>query len=188
LPDEKSLWGLEPALNEFLYQKPSPVYIGFGSMPVANPTELTALVIRALKLSGQRAVVQGIWFSAGSPSDRVLVIGKAPHGWLFSKCSAAIHHGGANTTARSLQAGLPTIIIPQAWDQFFWGNRVEKLGVGPSPIPYRNLTANKLARAIDLAVNSGLVRQRSRSLGDMLKQEQGADVATAVIDKYLKSR
>ena len=33
-----------------------------------------------------------------TPAD-VLLLGNVPHDWLFPRCSAVIHHGGAGTTA-----------------------------------------------------------------------------------------
>ena len=37
--------------------------------------------------------------------DNVLLIGPAPHDWLFPRCSAVVHHGGAGTTAMGLYCG-----------------------------------------------------------------------------------
>lgn len=36
---------------------------------------------------------------------QVLFIGQAPHDWLFPRCAALIHHGGAGTTATGLYYG-----------------------------------------------------------------------------------
>lgn len=56
-------------------------------------------------------------------SDRV------PHAWLFQRCSAVIHHGGASTTAMGLRCGKPTMICPFFGDQFFWAQMVRFVGV-----------------------------------------------------------
>jgi sterol 3beta-glucosyltransferase len=57
------------------------------------------------------------------------IVEKIPHDWLFPRIDAALHHGGAGTTGASLRAGIPTIIKPWFGDQFFWGARIQKLGV-----------------------------------------------------------
>jgi len=44
---------------------------------------------------------------------------------------AAVHHGGASTTAASLRAGVPSIIVPFFADQPAWGQRLADLGVSP---------------------------------------------------------
>jgi len=51
------------------------------------------------------------------------------------------YEGGAGTTAAGLRAGKPTVIVPFFGDQFFWGRSVEKMGLGPHPIPYPTLTS-----------------------------------------------
>ena len=43
--------------------------------------------------------------------DSVCLVGDCPHSWLLPQCSAAIHHGGAGTTAAALRAGLPTLVV-----------------------------------------------------------------------------
>ena len=39
------------------------------------------------------------------------VVQEAPHEWLFPRCAAVVHHGGAGTTARALWAGAPSLIV-----------------------------------------------------------------------------
>ena len=54
------------------------------------------------------------------------MLGNIPHDWLFDKerVSAAVHHGGAGTTAIGLAKGRPTVVVPFFGDQAFWGTRV----------------------------------------------------------------
>jgi sterol 3beta-glucosyltransferase len=59
----------------------------------------------------------------------------APHTWLFPKCGAVVHHGGAGTLAAGLKAGCPTVICPFIFDQQYFGGLVtdNKLGLMTSP-------------------------------------------------------
>jgi UDP:flavonoid glycosyltransferase YjiC (YdhE family) len=43
-----------------------------------------------------------------------------------------VHHGGSGTTAASLRAGVPTLILWTAGDQPYWGNQLIRLKVGAS--------------------------------------------------------
>lgn len=52
--------------------------------------------------------------------DNVLLIDAVPHDWLFKRCKAVIHHGGAGTTAAGLIAACPTTVVPFFGDQSFW--------------------------------------------------------------------
>ena len=49
---------------------------------------------------------------------------------LLPHAALIVHHGGMGTTARALQAGIPQVISPIAFDQPDNGHRVEVLGAG----------------------------------------------------------
>ncbi|GFH06200.1 glyco_transf_28 domain-containing protein [Haematococcus lacustris] len=95
-------------LRTFLAAGPPPVYIGFGSLVVDDPNELTAMFMSALRRTGLRAIIQRGWGygpGAMAPPPNVLFIDSAPHDWLFQMSCAVVHHGGAGTTATGLMAG-----------------------------------------------------------------------------------
>jgi UDP:flavonoid glycosyltransferase YjiC (YdhE family) len=119
------------------------------------------------------------------PSN-ILRIDSAPHEWLFPRVSAAIHHGGAGTTASSLRAGVPAIIVPHLGDQPFWGKRVEALGVGPRAIPRRRLTASSLAEAIRRATSDAEMKRRAAELGEKIRAERGTARAADLIEEHLR--
>jgi sterol 3beta-glucosyltransferase len=110
----------------------------------------------------------------------------APHSWLFPRMAAVVHHGGAGTTAEGLRAGVPSVIIPHANDQFAWGRRVYELGVGPKPIRRKKLTSENLAEAIRSALTDD-VKSAARELGAKIRTERGAETAAKIIlDSVLK--
>ena len=84
-----------------------------------------------------------------APPPNIYVIGDVPHDWLFARCRAVCHHGGAGTTSAGLRAGLPTVVVPFFGDQFFWGRVVADAGAGPEPIPIGRLTTEALTAAWD---------------------------------------
>ena len=49
---------------------------------------------------------------------------------IFPACRAVVHHGGSGTTAASLRAGVPTLILWMMADQSYWGATVKRLKVG----------------------------------------------------------
>ncbi|CAB1105585.1 unnamed protein product [Ectocarpus sp. CCAP 1310/34] len=53
-----------------------------------------------------------------------------PHTWLLPRCRGVVHHGGSGTTGACLSAGAVQVVIPLAWDQFFFADQVEHMGVG----------------------------------------------------------
>src|SRR5512143_1505458 len=134
-------------------------------MPSQDPTQATEMIIQALTLAGQR----GILFTGRSPLGRgmaqlshtqqVYFVESIPHDWLLPRMAAVVHHGGAGTTAAGIRAGVPSILVPIGADQRLWAYRVEALGIGPSPIPRSQLTAERLANAIMQAVTNEAMRQ-----------------------------
>src|SRR5690606_35862025 len=153
--DEQAGWQPPPALEAFLDAGEPPVYIGFGSMAGRDPEAMTALVVEALALCGRRGLLLTGWggLHAGAVPESIFVLDAAPHSWLFPRMAAVVHHGGAGTTAEGLRAGVPAVVVPFLFDQPFWGARIEALGVGPAPIPRKQLTAARLAGAIHRAVS-----------------------------------
>jgi len=94
-----------------------------------------------------------------------------------------VHHGGAGTTMEGLRAGIPTVIIPFAFDQHFWGARIHASGLGPRPIPQKKLTANSLAQAIQTAVTDGDMRGRAAACGAVVRAENGVGKALEVVEQ-----
>lgn len=187
--DRSTDWTPPPALAAFLDDGPPPVYIGgFGSMTNREPAELVRAVTRALALTGQRAIVLTGWggLEPAELPPEIFAIDWVPFDWLLPRVAAVVHHGGAGTTAASLRAGVPTIIVPFFLDQFFWGRRVFELGAGPRPIPRKRLEAETLAAALRLATTNHEMRDRAAALGKQIRAENGVARAVAIFDRHLK--
>ena len=118
----------------------------------------------------------------------VFKIDYAPYAWLFPRMAMVIHHGGSGTTAFGLRSGIPSCVIAFVFDQFYWGERIAQLDVGPKPIRYRDLTVERLTEAIRLGVNNSPMRQKALELGQQLQAENGMENASDVIDQMLRAR
>jgi sterol 3beta-glucosyltransferase len=68
-------------LVTFLKRGPPPVYIGFGSIVVADPLALTNLIFKAVDLAGVRAIVSKGWGGMGTNQvpENIYMIGNSPH-------------------------------------------------------------------------------------------------------------
>jgi sterol 3beta-glucosyltransferase len=186
--DESDGWTPPAALLDFLDRGNPPVYIGFGSMGSRDPEKTADLVLEAIAMTGQRAILQSGWggLSKTDLPDTVFIVDSISHSWLFPRMAAVVHHGGAGTTAAGLRAGVPTIIIPFFGDQPFWGRRVAELGVGTGPILRKQLTAKKLATAIHQVVNDQVMRQKAADLGAKIRDEDGIANVVDIIQKIEK--
>jgi UDP:flavonoid glycosyltransferase YjiC (YdhE family) len=117
--------------------------------------------------------------------NNIFVLDAAPHGWLFQRMAAVVHHGGAGTTAEGLRAGVPSTIVPFIVDQQFWGKRVQGLGVGPEPIHANRLTVANLAEAIQKSSSDAGMRNRAEAIGRSIRSEDGMGKAVEIIRQYL---
>ena len=110
-----------------------PIYFGFGSMRATSFADTVAMISAACTQLGERAL---IWsgendFTDIPHADHVKVVDTVGLAAVFPACRAIVHHGGAGTTAASLRAGIPTLILFAVWlDQPIWAAAVEQLKVG----------------------------------------------------------
>ena len=186
-------WKPEPALLEFISDRNIPiVYIGFGSMVVADPDELTRTIVSAVNKAGVKAVICKGWSSRNqniahrnsvssfNADPNIFFVTSVPHDWLFPKMDAVVHHGGAGTTAAGLRFGIPTIIKPFFGDQYFWASRVVHLGVGCWA---KRLESQHMSDCIREAVFDENIKKRANKLGALIRSEDGVDAAIMQIEK-----
>ncbi|KAA8538893.1 hypothetical protein F0562_025585 [Nyssa sinensis] len=178
----------EPPLSlvEWLEAGTEPIYIGFGSLPVQEPGKMTSIIVQALEMTGQRGIINKGWGGLGSlaePKDFVYLLDNCPHDWLFLRCAAVVHHGGAGTTAAGLKAACPTTVVPFFGDQPFWGEQVHARGVGPPPIPVDEFSLEKLVAAIQFMLNPS-VKECSVNLAKAMENEDGVKGAVKAFHKH----
>jgi len=178
----------DPELVNFLASGPPPVYIGFGSIVVDDPSYMTALIFEAIKKAGVRALVSKGWGGLGGDAlvipEGVFMLGNVPHDWLFKHVSCVVHHGGAGTSAAGISLGRPTVVVPFFGDQPWWGAMIHRAGAGPAPIPYRQLTAHKLGAAITEALKPGTL-VKAQELGARIIQENGTEIGAKSFHDHL---
>ncbi|MFC8798915.1 glycosyltransferase [Promicromonospora sp. NPDC057138] len=178
--------GLDAGLDAWLDDGDPPVYVGFGSMPVADPPALLAAVDAACAELGVRALVSAGWndFSAAGGPDasvdekRVRVVGAVDHAAVLPRCRAAVHHGGAGTTGAVLRAGLPAVVGWYSADQPMWGELLRGAGAGvarrASTLTQPGVLAGALSEVLDDATAA-----RAAALGARLVPADRAVAAAA---------
>jgi UDP:flavonoid glycosyltransferase YjiC (YdhE family) len=161
-------------LERFLGAGPPPVYIGFGSMVGGKAKESTAALLSAVRAAGVRAVIGRGWAGLGegvAAADDVHLAGPVPHGKLFPRVAAVVHHGGAGTTANAARAGVPQLLIPHILDQHYWAARVADLGLGPAALGYARLTAPRLTQRLRALVGDAGYAARARQLAGTIPRD-----------------
>ncbi|MGH8088726.1 MAG: glycosyltransferase, partial [Stenotrophomonas sp.] len=105
-----------------------------------------------------------------------------PHEALFPRCSIVIHHGGSGTTHSACRAGVPSLVMPFAADQFFWAARLQEMGVAAEPLSPKRLDAQTLGRAIAVPEHAD-TRARASALGRAMATENGVGTAVSLIQQ-----
>jgi vancomycin aglycone glucosyltransferase len=172
IPDQTAL---PEDLESFLDEGTTPIYLGFGSMRASEQT--ARVLIEAARAMGLRSILSQGWANL-IPSDKgkdCLSIGDVNHEKLFPRVAAIIHHGGSGTTTAAARAGRAQVIIPHNYDQFYWANRVQELGVGVSGPLRDDLTVDTLVPALRECLQPE-VTTRAQTLASRMELH-GAQVA-----------
>lgn len=181
--DPPGNWQPPSDLLHFLEAGAPPVFIGFGSMPIRDGVRITRLAVDALQQAGQRGIIGRAWSNLAQNSlpPEIFALDTAPYTWLFPLLAAIVHHGGSGTTACAHRSGVPSLVIPFVFDQFYWGRRTAELNAGPPPIPFKSLTAPALAAALRRMTTDAVIQRSAAALGARLQSEDGIAAALQVI-------
>ncbi|MFB6771948.1 glycosyltransferase [Streptomyces sp. NPDC056337] len=174
---------LPAELEDFLAAGPRPVLVGFGSMASGEGERLSEIAVRALRRAGLRGILQAGSAGLAADGNDVLTIGDVPHALLFPRLAAVVHHGGAGTSAAALRAGVPAVTVPVTADQPFWAGRLAALGAATDPIPFRSLTAERLADSLNRVVRQQSHSRAAATAAQHMAKENGARRTLETIQK-----
>jgi UDP:flavonoid glycosyltransferase YjiC (YdhE family) len=166
-----------------------PICFGFGSMPVESPADTVKMISSACAELGQRALVCAGWsdFSGVPHSDHVKVVAAVNYAAVFPACRAVVHHGGSGTTAASLRAGVPTLILSMDANQTLWGGRVKRLKVGTARRFSATTGESLVADLRRILAPQYVARARELATGMTQPAESVANAAD-LVEKFAGSR
>ena len=122
--------------------------------------------------------------SASALPASVLAIDYAPHGPLFARAAAVVHHGGIGTLGEALRAGRPMLVVPFAHDQPDNAARVERLGVA-RVLRRSESSADVLAAELEALLDDQDYSRRAIEVGQIVGGEDGLGAACAVIEEEI---
>ena len=180
--------GLSPELAKFLEAGSPPIVFTLGSAVVWTAGNFYVEAVAAVQQLGYRAVLLmgvGVYQlgAQGLPSG-VMAVDYAPHGEIFPKAAAIVHHGGIGTTAEALRSGRPMLVVPYAYDQSDNAARVVRLGVARM-ISRQQYTTERLVVELKQLLGDPSYIQQSAQVAHIVQAEDGVCAACDVIEKYL---
>ena len=190
--DTPASWSESAELTSFLDGSKPVVAVSSGSISrqVGRVFErFYDVSIEAVQQVGARALV------VGAPPgclpdplpDEVLTLPFAPFSEVYPRCSAVIHHGGIGTTAQGLRAGVPALVVPWGFDQFFTAAQVVRIGTGRW-MSRRSFTVRQAANALhSLLQKDSRYRQRARAVAAQIAEEDRVANLCAAIERLLRA-
>jgi UDP:flavonoid glycosyltransferase YjiC (YdhE family) len=167
-------------LRHFLDDGPPPVVFTLGSAAVLVAGDFFVESARAMERLGCRAVFIAGKESRIVPNRNVFVASYAPYSQVFSRAAVVVHQGGVGTTAQSLRAGRPALIVPFAHDQPDNAMRVLRTGAGLS-IPKARYRAGNAANAIQKLLQDPAYARNAQQVAARIAQEDGVGAACSAL-------
>lgn len=187
--DTPTGWQPSPKLAAFLQDNVPVVAVSSGS---TSPTVASAdpsfyhISIEAIRQAGARAIVIGA--APGVLPDplppHVHAEREVPFSYVYPRCVAVIHHGGIGTIAQAMRAGVPMLVVPWGFDQFFNAARVAELGLGMWMVR-RWYTTKHAATALQRLLSIPAYHQRVQAAACALAAEDGVAQACQILEAFL---
>jgi len=173
-------------LIRFLDNGPPPIVFTLGSSAVWVARDFFEESIRAAKRLGRRAVLL-IGDERNLPRslpEGIMALDYVPYQSLLPRACAVVHHGGVGTTSQGLLAGVPTLIVPFAFDQSDNAEHAYKLGA--SRTLYRNkYLAPRVASELEELLRQPDYSRRAMDVSRQVKEENGPVRAADLIEQVM---
>lgn len=178
--------GLPEGLARFLDDGPPPVVFTLGSAAIHDAGPFYEHSARAAAALGVRAVLLVGADTPNRPASLppgVAAFDYAPYSALFPRALAVVHQGGVGTTAETMRAGRPMIVMPYAHDQPDNAARVERLGMSRTVPRSRYTTARATGELRRLL--AGRYAERAAEVGRRVRAEDGVSAACDALERAL---
>jgi rhamnosyltransferase subunit B len=176
-------------LIRFLDSGAPPIVFTLGSSAVWVARDFFRESIEAARSIGRRAVLL-IGDERNLPRSLpqgVIAVDYVPYQSLLPRACAVVHHGGVGTTSQALLAGVPTLIVPFAFDQS--DNAEHAFRIGTSRTLYRkNYQAARVANELEELLRHPYYSHRALEVSQKLKREAGSARAADLIEQVLFER
>lgn len=187
--DGKKELAMPGELMKFLDAGPAPLVFTLGTSAVWVARDFYRESIAATKLLGRRAVLligdERNRLNESLPPE-IFAADYAPYEALLPRASAMVHHGGVGTTSQGLRAGIPTLIVPFAFDQPDNAAHAERLGTSRT-LPRPKYTAARAAKELRHLLEEPAYARNAKKVGEQLRAENGAAVACDLMESVMQN-
>jgi UDP:flavonoid glycosyltransferase YjiC (YdhE family) len=179
---------MPPELTRFIDDGAPPIVFTLGSSAVWVARDFFRESISAAKSLGRRAVLligdDRNQLPQSLPPE-MIAVNYAPFEALLPRACAMVHHGGIGTTSQGLRAGIPTLIVPFAFDQPDNAAHAARLGCSRT-LARPDYKGERVAKELDRLLGMPDYADRADEIGRRLRGENGAATACDLIEQTLQ--
>ena len=160
-------------VRDFLKSGSPPVVFTLGSIVAHFEPSFYKAAAEAAQILGRRAVLL-TGRNAAVPQnlpESILAVDYAPLHSVLPHACAIVHAGGIGTCAEALKAGLPSVVIPYAFDQPDNAARLRRLGVAEI-LPRNAITARNLAAKLERLLKTPAATTAAKQLAGMIHSQE----------------
>ena len=174
-------------LSDFLDSGPPPIVFTLGSSAIWVARDFFRESIEATRRLGQRAVllIGDERNHPGELPEGMIAVEYVSYESLMSRASVVVHHGGVGTTSHGLRAGVPTFIVPFAFDQSDNAEHAQRLGVSRT-VYRKQYRAARVATELGKLLREPSYAQRAAEVGRQVRQENGPARAADSIEELME--
>ena len=174
-------------LSRFLNRGSPPIIFTLGTSAVWVARDFFRESIAATKLLGRRAVLligdERNRLQQTLPAE-IIAVDYAPFESLLERGCAMVHHGGVGTTSQGLRAGIPTLIVPFAFDQPDNAAHAQRLGTSRT-LYRKQYLARRVARELNVLLTDRKYSDRAKDVAQQIRSERGSSVACDLLEQVL---
>lgn len=166
----------------------APVYFGMGSTPISPPAEIVDMMIAVCAQSDRRLLIctGPNDLSRFDRYDHVKFVDAVSHAAILPGCEAAVHHGGAGTTAAVMRAGVPSFILWLWLDQPVWAAGIQQLKAGLGQ-RFSDVTPQSLALGLKSILTPDHLAHARMIAGQMITPEESATAAADLVESTARA-
>ncbi len=173
----------DDAVLAWIAEGTAPIYFGLGSTPISPPAEIVGMVIAACAQLNERLLMctGPNDLSEFDHFDHVKFVGAVNHAAVLPGCRAAVHHGGAGTTAAAMRAGVPSLVLCLWLDQPVWGAGIAQLKIG-SAQRFSDVTQQSLIDQLRLILMPDYQTRARNIAAQMISPQESASRAADLVE------
>jgi len=173
----------DDAVLAWIAEGTAPIYFGLGSTPISPPAEIVGMMIAACAHLNERLLIctGPNDLSEFDHFDNVKFVGAVNHAAVLPGCRAAVHHGGAGTTAAAMRAGVPSLVLWLWLDQPVWGAGIAQLKIG-SAQRFSDVTPQSLIAQLRLVLMPDYLARARDIAAQMISPHESASRAADLVE------